>query len=69
MANPISIEAAELLECFQWSDETNRDDLQNELADVLIHALRFARIVGIDPLEAIRRKLQVNRLREWPERT
>jgi NTP pyrophosphatase (non-canonical NTP hydrolase) len=68
LAASISIEAAELLECFQWSEDANRDDLENELADVLIYALRFARVAGIDPLEAICKKLDANRRREWPGR-
>jgi NTP pyrophosphatase (non-canonical NTP hydrolase) len=65
LAASISIEAAELLECFQWSDHANQADLENELADVLIYSLRFAQVLGIDPLEAIHKKLDRNRRREW----
>ncbi len=68
LAASISIEAAELLECFQWSsDETIADDVENhrseieeEIADVLIYALLLAHDTGIDPAEAVRRKLAKN---------
>ena len=65
LATSISIEAAELLESFQWSDAADKESLESELADVLIYALRFAQVTGIDPLDAIRRKLDKNRRREW----
>lgn len=68
LATSISIEAAELLECFQWSnDETMADDvearrieLEEEIADVLIYTLLLAHETGIDPAEAIQRKIAVN---------
>lgn len=68
LAASISIEAAELLECFQWSsDETiagdverRRDEIEEEIADVLIYALLLAHDTGIDPAEAVQRKLAKN---------
>ena len=68
LAASISIEAAELLECFQWSsDETiaedvekRRGEIEEEIADVLIYALLLAHDTGIDPAEAIQRKLTKN---------
>lgn len=66
LATSISIEAAELLECFQWSDRGNLADLESELADVLIYSLRFAQVLGIDPLAAVLKKLEMNHRREWP---
>ena len=68
LAASISIEAAELLECFQWSsDETIDDDvekrrgeIEEEIADVLIYALLLANDTGINPTEAVRRKLAKN---------
>jgi dCTP diphosphatase len=68
LATSIAIEAAELLECFQWSDTGGKEELTSELADVLIYALRFAQVTGIDPLDAIRSKLEANRHRVWPKR-
>ncbi|MBS3956049.1 MAG: nucleotide pyrophosphohydrolase [Clostridiales bacterium] len=68
LAASITIEAAELLECFQWSsDETitedvarRRDQIEAEIADVLIYALLLAHDTGIDPVAAIERKLAAN---------
>ena len=40
LAKSISIEANELLECFQWNDaEYNRDNVLEELADVTNYCL------------------------------
>ncbi|MDZ4655049.1 MAG: nucleotide pyrophosphohydrolase [Coriobacteriia bacterium] len=68
LAASISIEAAELLEVFQWSsDETvaedvekRRGEIEEELADVLIYALLLAHDTGIDPVAAIERKIAAN---------
>ncbi len=68
LAVSISIEAAELLEVFQWSsDETIADDvekrrgeIEEEIADVLIYALMLAHDTGIDPEVAIKNKLAAN---------
>jgi NTP pyrophosphatase (non-canonical NTP hydrolase) len=68
LAASISIEAAELLELFQWSTdhslakdlERRRDDLERELADVLIYALLLAHDANVDLEAAIRRKLIEN---------
>lgn len=70
LAMSISIEAAELMEPFQWVDnaESNEvvqsaDALQpiaDELADVVIYALQFANQSEIDLSEAIARKMAIN---------
>lgn len=68
LAASISIEAAELLECFQWSnDETIQDDLEarhdeieEEIADVVIYTLLLSHELGIDIAEAVHRKLADN---------
>lgn len=68
LAASISIEAAELLECFQWSsDETlaedlerRHDEIEDEIADVLIYALLLAHDTGTDPTGAVQRKLAKN---------
>lgn len=56
----IALEAAELMEHFQWSDEPvgNRDELAAELADILIYAFEFANHYEIDVADAIRKKLK-----------
>jgi dCTP diphosphatase len=45
----VVIEAGELLECFQWSDEHNASAVQDELADVLTYAYLLADRLGLDP--------------------
>ena len=63
LAASVSIEAAELLECFQWSDdvEPGREGrVAEELADVLLYLIRLADKLDIDLLEAAARKMELN---------
>jgi NTP pyrophosphatase (non-canonical NTP hydrolase) len=68
LAASISIEAAELLELFQWSNdaslledvESRRTDLERELADILIYCLLLAHDTGVDPVAAVHAKLTEN---------
>lgn len=59
LAKSISIEAAELLECFQWSGQADQAEVEAELADVLTYAYLLADRLGADPHEIMRRKLSV----------
>lgn len=54
-----------LLECFQWSDEADRQCLAHEIADVAIYLLLLADYTGIDLEAAILSKLSLNYGREW----
>ncbi len=63
LAKSISIEAAELLELFQWGKPYSPADLEDELADVFIYALYLADKAGLDPEEIIRNKIKVNESR------
>lgn len=59
LAKSISIEAAELLECFQWSStEYNKDDVYEELADVFTYCFQMAISLGVNPEEIILKKLE-----------
>ena len=70
LASSICIEAAELLEHFQWkTDEQTAEMLRSpeklagisdELADVVIYCLGFSEILGIDVSNAVQTKLQKN---------
>jgi len=68
LAISISIEAAELLELFQWKtgEESSRHAAQNvekvsdEMADVAIYLLELADVLGIDLAKAIDAKLEKN---------
>ncbi len=60
LALSICIEAAELLEHFQW-DEYQKDDrkaIENELADILAYLLNFANVMDIDVATAYRTKIK-----------
>ncbi|TVT27411.1 nucleotide pyrophosphohydrolase [Salinicoccus cyprini] len=62
----LSLEASELLENFQWITaeegiEKNRQNIEEELADVFIYGLMLADDMNIDMKEAILRKLEKNK--------
>lgn len=59
LAKSISIEAGELLECFQWSDEFDSNRIQEEVADVLTYAYLLADRMGLDPEQVILDKLAI----------
>ena len=65
LAISINLEAAELLESFQWSGadlnvEKKRDHITEELADVLIYCIYLADTIGADPSDIINRKIDSN---------
>lgn len=60
LAKSISIEAGELLECFQWSDDADPEAVEEELADVLNYCLLLAVKMGFDPVEIVKRKIDIN---------
>ena len=66
LAISLCLEANEVLEHFQWSDDLKaRDELADELADVALYLLQLASVSGIDLEQAILKKLDVNAAREW----
>jgi NTP pyrophosphatase (non-canonical NTP hydrolase) len=66
LAISLSLEAAEILEHFQWRDEPkDREELASELADVTLYLLQLASVSGIDLEQAVLNKLKVNSNREW----
>lgn len=68
LAAALSVEAAELLEHFQWlTTEQSRNlpgdkraAVAEEIADVLLYLLQLADKLDIDPIDAARRKMQAN---------
>jgi len=70
LATSISVEAAELLELFQWSrgqkdwdevtDPALRARIEEELADILLYVIRFADKAGIDLAVIAERKIALN---------
>ena len=66
LAISLTLEAAEILEHFQWSDEIkDKEELESELADVALYLLQLASISEIDLEKAILAKLEINKSREW----
>lgn len=61
LAKSISIEAGELLECFQWQTDPSPERIQDELADVLTYCLLLADRLGVDPEQIVLDKLAVTR--------
>ncbi|MER0448838.1 nucleotide pyrophosphohydrolase [Streptomyces sp. Edi4] len=73
LAAALSVEAAELLEIFQWltpeqskavmSDPDTAHRVSDEVADVLAYLLQFCDVLGIDVLAALAAKIDRNELR------
>lgn len=58
LAKSISIEAGELLECFQWNNNYNKDEVCEELADVFTYCIQMAMKLDVKPEEIILNKLE-----------
>lgn len=66
LAASLAIEAAEVLEYFQWTeDPSSEDGLAGELADVTLYLLQLASVAGIDLEAAVLAKLKANYDRTW----
>lgn len=73
LAAALSVEAAELLEIFQWltpeqagrvmEDPESAHRVADEVADVLAYLLQFCQVLGVDPLAALAAKIDRNELR------
>lgn len=65
LAKSISIESAELLECFQWNQSPSEQEVKDELADIILYTAQLANVSGIDLTQAIATKLERNKSRTW----
>ncbi len=71
LAMALSVEAAELLEVFQWMPDADSRDLDpvareaasQEIADVLLYLIQLCDALGVDPIAAAERKMVVNAAR------
>ena len=61
LAKSISIEAGELLECFQWNNNYDKEEVCEELADVFTYCLMMADKLSVDPKDIILKKLDKTR--------
>lgn len=68
LAMALVVEAAELVEIFQWKtaeesqqlDEADKQHLGEEISDVLLYLLQIADRSGVDVAQAVERKLLLN---------
>jgi NTP pyrophosphatase (non-canonical NTP hydrolase) len=58
LAKSISIEAGELLECFQWNNEFDKKEVCNELADVMNYCILLANKLNVNVEDIILEKLE-----------
>ncbi len=72
----VSIEAAELMEHFQWTntveeavkvlkDKHKRFEIEDEIADIAIYLIDFCNLYGVDLKKAITRKIEKN-IKKYP---
>ena len=58
LAKSISIEANELLECFQWNDtEYDLEAVKEELADVMNYCIQMSQVLNVDLIDIINKKM------------
>ena len=60
LAKSICIEAAELLECFQWDDNYDIERVKEELADVLVYCRNMLDKLELDEDEIVNHKMEQN---------
>ena len=66
LAVSLVLEAAEILEHFQWREDfKDQNEFAGELADTALYLLQLASVTGIDLEAAILHKLEINQSREW----
>ena len=58
LAKSVAIEAGELLECFQWGQDADTEEVKEEIADVMNYCLLLSDKLGIDAGKAVYDKLQ-----------
>ena len=61
LAKSISIEAGELLECFQWDGNYRKEKVCEDLAEVFNYCFLLADKIGVDPERIILEKLEKTR--------
>jgi NTP pyrophosphatase (non-canonical NTP hydrolase) len=68
LAISLCLEAGEVLEHFQWKEESaDKNELASELADVTLYLLQLASLSGIDLEMAVLTKLKTNYKRTWDQ--
>ncbi len=65
LAKSLSIEAGELLECYQWDDVAMQGEVNEELADIIIYSVLMAESLNVDIEDIILKKLAKN-IKKYP---
>lgn len=60
LAKSISIEAGELLECFQWNNNYNIEELKYEIADVMNYCILLCHQIGVDLKQIVLEKIDIS---------
>ena len=60
LAKSIVIEAGELLECFQWNNNYDKNELKYEIADVMNYCILLCHQIGVDPKEIVLEKMKIS---------
>lgn len=60
LAKAISIESGELLEHFLWNNDFNKEEVSDELADVLIYCIHMADALNVNIEDIINNKMDQN---------
>ena len=63
LAKSVAIEAAELLECFQWDNEYDLEAVSDEIADVYVYLLDLCDVLGLDLIDITDKKMDKNALK------
>jgi len=71
LALSLTLEAAEILEHFQWKDgekleaylKEHKEDIEDEIADVFIYMLQLCDELGVDLIAASRKKMEKNAIK------
>jgi len=58
LAKSISIEAGELLECFQWNNDFDIEEVKEELADIINYSLLLANKIKANPKQIVLDKME-----------
>ena len=65
LAKSIAIEAGELLECFQWDNKYNLEELSDEMGDVFAYLIMLAEKINVDLIDITDKKMDKN-IKKYP---
>ena len=71
LAMALMVEAGEIAEHFQWMSQADsrsvsgekRDEIKQEIGDVMLYLMNLSDKLGVDPVEAAREKMEINRVK------